>query len=145
MRQPWSWYLRRAREASLIDKQYASSHLEQWLGLETGVLARRYVPDPSLDAQTDQRLKEILALQWDLTARRPTNMPEIRLLVNTAQMAAVLAYRYLADRDPYWLDLASGFADYVVSRQYPDGNYDNYTTVAYPVKAVMTVMAVETN
>jgi hypothetical protein len=143
VRRPWSWYLRRAREASLIDKQYASSHLEQWLGLETGVLARRYVPDASLDAQTDKRLKEILDLQWDLTARRPTNMPKIRLLVNTAQMAGVLAYRYLSDEDPHWLDLASGFADYVVSRQYPDGNYDNYTTVAYPVKAVMTVMAVE--
>ena len=44
VRQPWSWYLRRAREASLVDKQYASSHLEQWLGLETDVLARRYLP-----------------------------------------------------------------------------------------------------
>src|ERR1700733_2972082 len=143
VRRPWSWYLRRAREASLTDKQYASSHLEQWLGLETGVLARRYVPDASLDAQTDKRLKEILDLQWDLMARRPTNMPKIRLLVNTAQMAGILAYRYLSDQDPHWLDLASGFADYVVSRQYPDGNYDNYTTVAYPVKAVMTVMAVE--
>jgi hypothetical protein len=143
VRQPWSWYLRRAREASLVDKQYASSHLEQWLGLQTGVLARRYLPDPSLDAQTDKRLREILNLQWDLKTRRPTNMPEIRLLVNTAQMASVVAYRYLADRDPYWLDLASGFADYVVSRQDPDGNYHNYTTVAYPVKCVMTVMAVE--
>jgi hypothetical protein len=29
VRRPWSWYLRRAREASLFDKQYASSHLEQ--------------------------------------------------------------------------------------------------------------------
>jgi hypothetical protein len=143
VRRPWSWYLQRARESSLIDKQYASSHLEQWLGLETGVLARRYVPNASLDAQTDERLKEILHLQWDLTTKRPTNMPKIRLLVNTAQMAGILAYRYLSDKDPHWLDLASGFADYVVSRQYPDGNYDNYTTVAYPVKSVMTVMAVE--
>jgi hypothetical protein len=143
VRQPWSWYLRRAREASLVDMQYASSHLEQWLGLQTGVLARRYLPDPSLDTQTDKRLREILNLQWDLKTKRPTNMPEIRLLVNTAQMASVVADRYLADRDPYWLDLASGFADYVVSRQDADGNYHNYTTVAYPVKCVMTVMAVE--
>jgi hypothetical protein len=143
VRQPWSWYLRRAREASLVDKQYASSHLEQWLGLQTGVLARRYLPDPSLDSQTDKRLREILNLQWDLKTKRPTDMPEIRFLVNTAQMASVVAYRYLSDRDPYWLDLASGFADYVVSRQDSDGNYNNYTTVAYPVKCVMTVMAIE--
>ena len=58
-------------------------------------------------------------------------------------MAGLLAYRYRSDQDPYWLDLASGFADYAVSRQDPDGNYNNYTTVAYPVKSVMTVMAVE--
>ncbi len=143
VRQPWSWYLRRAREASLIDKQYASSHLEQWLGLQTGALARRYLPDPSLDSQTDRRLKEVLSLQWDLKTKRPTNMPEIRLLVNTAQMASVVADRYLADRDSYWLDLASGLADYVVSRQDANGNYHNYTTVAYPVKCVMQVMAIE--
>jgi hypothetical protein len=143
VRHPWSWYLRRAREAVLVDKQYASSHLEQWLGLETGVLARLHLPEPALDAETDQRLKEILALQWDLETKRPTNMPEIRLLINTAQMAGVAAFRHRADHDPYWLDLASGFADYVVSRQDPDGNYHNYTTVAYPVKSVMTVMAVE--
>jgi hypothetical protein len=143
VRHPWSWYMRRAREASLVDKQYASSHLEQWLGLETGVLARYYLPDPPLDAQSDKRLKEILNLQWDLHTKRPTNIPPIRLLSSTAQMAGLLAYRYMSDEDPQWLDLASGFADYAVSRQRPDGNYNNYTTVAYPVKSVMTVMAAE--
>jgi hypothetical protein len=143
VRHPWSWYMKRAREASLVDKQYASSHLEQWLGLETGVLARYYLPDPSLDAQSDKRLKEILNLQWDLSTKRPTNIPSIRLLSSTAQMAGLLAYRFMSDQDPQWLDLASGFADYAVSRQWPDGNYNNYTTVAYPVKSVMTVMAAE--
>jgi hypothetical protein len=143
VRKPWSWYMKQAREASLIDKQYASSHLEQWLGLETDVLARLYLPDPSLDAQTDKRLKEILNLQWDLKTKRPTAIPPIRRLINTAQMAGLLAYRYRSDEDPYWLDLASGFADYAVSRQEADGNYNNYTTVAYPVKSVMTVMAAE--
>ncbi len=143
VRQPWSWYMRRAREDTLVNKQYASSHLEQWLGLETDVLARLYLPDPSVDAQTDKRLKEILSLQWDLKTKQPTNIIKQRLLINTAQMAGLLAYRYMSDQDPYWLDLASGFADYAVSRQGPDGNYSNYTTVAYPVKSVMTVMAVE--
>jgi hypothetical protein len=143
VRQPWSWYMRQARADTLVNKQYASSHLEQWLGLETDVLARLYLPDPSVDAQTDKRLKEILSLQWDLKTKLPTDIPPIRKLINTAQMAGVLAYRYMSDQDPYWLDLASGFADYAVSRQGPDGNYSNYTTVAYPVKSVMTVMAVE--
>ncbi len=144
VRHPWSWYMIQARKESLVNKQYASSHLEQWLGLETDALARIYLPDAELDAQTDKRLKEILHLQWNLTTKTPSNIPiKVRYLVNTAQMAGILAYRYMADRDPYWLDLASGFADYVVSLQWPDGNYDNYTSVAYPVKSVMTVMAAE--
>src|ERR1035438_3059431 len=67
----------------------------------------------------------------------------MRHLVNTAQMAAVLAWRYRSDRDPYWLDLASGFADYVVARQAANGDYDKYTVVACPVKAILTVMAAE--
>ena len=144
VRHPWSWYMIQARKESLVHKQYASSHLEQWLGLETDALARLYVPDADLDAQTDKRIKEILSLQWDLTTKTPSNIPiKYRYLVNTAQMAGVLAYRYMADKDPFWIDLASGFADYVVSLQWPDGNYDNYTSVAYPVKSVMTVMAAE--
>lgn len=144
VRNHWSWYMVQARKESLVHKQYASSHLEQWLGLETDALARLYLPDPALDAQTDKRLKEILNLQWNLATKTPSNIPiKVRYLVNTAQMAGIVAYRYMADRDPYWLDLASGFADYVVSLQWPDGNYDNYTSVAYPVKSVMTVMAAE--
>ena len=144
VRHPWSWYMIQARKESLVHKQYASSHLEQWLGLETDALAQFYLPDPDLDAQTDKRLKEILNLQWNLATKTPSNIPiKVRYLVNTAQMAGILAYRYMAGRDPYWLDLASGFADYVVSLQWPDGNYDNYTSVAYPVKSVMTVMAAE--
>jgi hypothetical protein len=39
VRRPWSWYLREGREDTLLNKQYASSHLEQWLGLETDALA----------------------------------------------------------------------------------------------------------
>jgi hypothetical protein len=144
VRRPWSWYINQARKDSLVNKQYASSHDEQWLGLETDVLARRYLPDATLDVQTDQRLKEILNLQWDLKTKKPSNMPhKYRLLANTAQMAGILAYRYMADGDTYWLDLASGFADYVVSRQWADGNYDNYTVICYPVKSVMMVMAAE--
>ena len=138
------WYMIQARKESLVNKQYASSHLEQWLGLETGVLARLYLPNEELDAQTDKRLKEILNLQWDLVTKKPSNIPhKYRYLINTTQMAGLLAYRYTSDRDPYWLDLASGFADYALSRQSADGNYDNYTVITYPVKSVMTVMAAE--
>ena len=146
VRQPWSWYMSQARKESLRNKQYASSHLEQWLGLTTGALARRHLPDPVLDVQTDQRLREILAAQWDLEKKTVKNIPHgYRHFANTAQMTGLLAYRYMADQDSYWLNLASGFADYCVGRQSPGGNYGDYTAVPYPAKSILLVAQAEKN
>jgi len=146
VRQPWSWYMNQARKESLHHKQYASTHLEQWLGLTTGALARRHLPDAELDKQTDQRLREILDCQWDLEKKTVKNMPSgYRHLSNTAQMAGLLAYRYMADKDPYWLNLASGFADYCLLQQSPAGNFRDYTSVFYPVKSILLVAQIEKN
>ena len=144
VRQPWSWYMNQARKESLHHRQYASSHLEQWLGLTTGALARRHLPDAELDKQTDQRLREILGCQWDLDKMCVKNIPhKYRHFANTAQMAGLLAYRYLADRDPYWISLASGFANYCIQRQRPNGNLSDYTSVFYPAKSILLVAQIE--
>jgi hypothetical protein len=146
VRQPWSWYMNQARKESLRHPQYASSHLEQWLGLTTGALTRRHLPDPELDKQTDQRLREILNSQWDLEKKTVKNIPHgYRYFANTAQMAGLLAQRYMADKDPYWLNLASGFADYCIRFQLPDGNLSNYTSVFYPAKSILLVAQAEKN
>lgn len=146
VRQPWSWYMNQARKESIHHKQYASSHLEQWLGLTTGALARRHLPDAQLDKQTDQRLREILDCQWDLEKKTVKNIAHYsRHLPNTAQMAGLLAYRYLADKDPYWLNLASGFADNCILQQSPAGNFRDYTSVFYPVKSILLVAQIEKN
>ena len=146
VRKPWSWYMNQARKESIHHKQYASSHLEQWLGLTTGALARRHLPDAELDKQTDQRLKEILDCQWDLEKKTVKNIPHgYRHFANTAQMVGLLAYRYMADKDPYWLNLASGFADYCISKQSPAGNYGEYTSVFYPAKSILLLAQAEKN
>jgi len=149
--QPWSWYMKQARKEAIHHRQFASSHLEQWLGLTSGVNAQRHLPDAKEDALMDKCLMDILNCQWDLVKKEPKNIPnKSRSMSNTAQMAGLLAYRYLADHDIKWLDLASGFADYVVSCQHPSGFYARYpgdktvyTSVFYPAKSVMEVMAAE--
>lgn len=146
VRRPWSWYMNQARKESLRHKQYASSHLEQWLGLTTGVLARLRLPDAQLDPQSDQRLREILACQWNLEKKTVKNIAHAyRHFSNTAQMAGLLSYRYRVDHDPYWLDLASGFASFCGGRQSGDGNYVNYTSVFYPAKSILLVAQAEKN
>lgn len=148
---PYSWYMKKARSAAIHDAQRASSHLEQWLGLTSGVNASRFVPNPEEDAIMDAQLMKVLDLQWDLEKKIPDNMPHsYRLMSNTAQMSGLLAYRYLKDNETHWLDWASGLADYVVTCQSPEGYYKPfpsediiYTSVFYPAKSLMEVMAVE--
>jgi hypothetical protein len=149
--QPWSWYMQQARKEATHHRQFASSHCEQWLGLTSGVNAHRHLPDQADDAKIDTRLMEILNCQWDLQKKIPTNIPHhSRYMSNTAQMMGILASRYLADHDVKWLELASGFADYVVACQSPEGFYGKfpgdkqvYTSVFYPAKSMMEVMAAE--
>jgi len=149
--QPYSWYMGKAREAAILNGQHASSHLEQWLGLTSGVNAARHIPDVSKDAIMDAQLMKVLDLQWNLKNKVPKNIPHSsRYMSNTAQMAGILAFRYLKEKDIKWLEWASGFADYVVTCQSSEGYYKPnpksvtiYTSVFYPAKSMMEVMAAE--
>jgi hypothetical protein len=147
----YSWYMDKARDAAIKNGQKASSHLEQWLGLTSGVNAARHIPNVSKDAIMDAELMKVLALQWDLEKKEPKNIPHsYRYMSNTAQMAGILAYRYLKEKDIKWLEWASGFADYVLKCQSPEGYYRPnmnlstiYTSVLYPAKSIMEVIAAE--
>ncbi len=147
----YSWYMDKARDAAIKNGQKASSHLEQWLGLTSGVNAARHIPNANKDAIMDAELMKVLALQWDLEKKEPKNIPHpYRFMSNTAQMAGILAYRYLKEKDIKWLEWASGFADYVITCQSTDGYFTPstqyktiYTSVFYPAKSIMEVMAAE--
>jgi hypothetical protein len=99
----------------------------------------------------EAQLMKVLDLQWDLKNSVPDNIPHYyRYMSNTAQMAGLLSYRYFKDRDTRWLNWSSGLADYVLSCQTPEGYYKPdptddviYTSVFYPAKSIMEVMAAE--
>lgn len=61
-------------------------------------------------------------------------------------MLSLLVARYLATGDLKSLEMASEFAEYLLSRQHKDGYYGgygmaNYNAVLYPTKALMELMA----
>lgn len=148
---PYSWYMANARTEAIRNGQHASSHLEQWLGLSSGVHASQYIPNPEEDMIMEAQLMKILALQWDLEKKVPLNIPHAsRYMSNTAQMAGLLAEKYLINKDSKWLEIASGFADYVLTCQTSEGYYKPhpnqntiYTSVFYPAKSLMIVMSAE--
>lgn len=146
---PFSYYLASARKASIKNGQYASSHLEQWLGLHSGLLSRRYIPDKKEDEKVYDRLNTIFSLQWDNMKPNAT-IHHYRYMSNTAQMASVMTDRYQCDNDIKYLEIACGLVDYVLTCQSETGYFISepdsnsiYTTIFYPAKSIMEVMEEE--
>ncbi len=144
-RLPWSWYLKQARANAVSKPQKASSHTESWYGLFSGYLARRYFPEPGLDAAIDAKYAELAPLMYDLNKMAPTSWQD--RIQNHACWASLLVDRYEATGDLPTLEFAAAMADFLIAKQTPDGAYRNgrthYTCVVYIAKSIMEVMAAE--
>jgi len=141
---PFSWYLLRAREASLKYQQKASSHIEGAYGFFSAFLGRKYFPDPALDETLDARFQEVLALLYD-DKMQPGIYPE--RIQNSAGYCSLLVDRYEATGDRQSLEKAVLLADFIISRQKADGGFYNrtthFTSVIYIAKSIMELMRVE--
>lgn len=142
-RQHFSWYMDKARKASVVLQQYPSTHLENWLGLHSGLLARKYSEDPTVDKAIEERLNSILNLQWDNETHIPKLMYEHRKLANTAQMISVLVDAYEATKKIYYLEKARSLATIIMTFQYENGDYAKYSAIFYPVKSMMELIIAE--
>ncbi len=142
-RQHFSWYMDKAREASVKYQQYPSTHLENWLGLHSGLLARKYSKDALLDKAIEERLNTILNLQWDKETHIPKLMYEHRKLANSAQMISVLVDAYEATKNIYYLEKARGLATILMTFQFENGDYAKYSAIFYPVKSMMELIIAE--
>ncbi|WP_303318327.1 hypothetical protein Q4Q34_10510 [Flavivirga abyssicola] len=142
-RQNYSWYLDKARDASVVYEQYAASHLENWLGLHSGLLAQKYSKKPEVDKAIEERLNTILSLQWDEDTNVPKFMYEMRKVANTAQMISVLVDAYEATKNIYYLERARGLATILMTFQYENGDYADYSAIFYPVKSMMELIIAE--
>ncbi len=142
-RNPYSWYMDKARSAAVFNTQYAGSHLENWLGLHSGLLARKYTQNAEEDASIEERLNIILSLQWDETTGVPKFMYEMRKLANTAQMVSVLVDAYEATENMKYLEKARQLATIVMAFQEENGDYLDYTAIFYPAKSMMELVLAE--
>lgn len=145
VRQPWSWYLDRARAEAVAKPQKASSHTESWYGLFPAFSARRLMPDAAMDAQAEAKFQEIMPLMYDMAKMTPSSWKD--RIQNHACMAGLLAERYAATKDLKDLEFAAALCDFLGTKQGKDGAYRNghthYTSVVYIGKSIMEVMAQE--
>ncbi|AZA83749.1 hypothetical protein C1637_14085 [Chryseobacterium lactis] len=143
--QNYSDYIKSARRAAIKYAQIASSHTEGWYGLFSGYIAKEKFPEAAEDQKIDEKFNEIYPLMYDSITNIPVHFME--RIQNHAMMAALFAQKYKASKDIRDLKRASDLADYILSKQSPDGAYRNghthYTSVIYIAKAIMEVMEQE--
>ncbi|MEI6788962.1 MAG: hypothetical protein WCL49_10850 [bacterium] len=145
VRHPWSWYLKQARVEALAKPQKATSHTESWYGLFSCFLAQYHFADRALDEQAQAKFREIWPLMYDMGKMCPTSWHD--RIQNHACAAGLMAARYRATGDIRDLEFAAALADFILTKQTPDGAYRNhathYTSVIYIGKSLMEVMAEE--
>jgi hypothetical protein len=154
VRPSWSWYLKQARvEALRLTPRADTSTIdgyscESYYSLLGFYLAAKHFPDPAIDSKGDGLLEKVLArLFREKDGKRFSGNAE--RITNGEFMISLLVKRYEATGDLKSLEMANEFAEYLLSRQHKDGYYGgygmaNYNAVLYPAKAIMELMAAET-
>lgn len=145
VRYSWSDYIKGARQAALDYPQKASSHTESWYGFLPSYIAKAYFPDAETDAKVEDLFNEVFPLMYDTETFIPTS--EHNRIQNHSMMASLFALRYKASKNIQDLFAASALADFLMSKQSPDGAYRSgrvhYTSVIYIAKSIMEVMELE--
>lgn len=144
--QPWSWCLRRAREAAWKYKQKATSHAESWYGFYSAFIAARIFPETNLDARLDQRFEQLFTMLHDTVSMVPKYYKS--RIQNTSTTIGLLVKRYEAYHRIADLDRASRLADWLINfSQAKNGAYMNgrtvYTAVIYVAKSIMELYEAE--
>lgn len=148
VRQPWSWYASKGREAAVAMPQKASTHIESWMGCFSAFLARKHFPNAALDSQAEANFREILPLMFDVEKGEPLIEPG--RVQNTAGMIALLTDLYQVTGQLADLELAARLADWLMQSQDETGAYranyghgSHYTSVIYLAKYMLELALVE--
>jgi hypothetical protein len=147
VRKPWSWYLQKARLASIKYTQKASYNSENWYGFYSAYLAQQYFPDSILNKKTDDRFALAMSLLYD-TAKNYLPIQNVRRIQNHSTTIGILTDKYKVEKNIKDLKNAASLADWIIMHaQSADGAYRNgkvhYTSVVYIAKSIMELMVEE--
>lgn len=153
VRNPWDWYLDRARSEAERCPQKASSHIESWYGYTSSFIAARYIPKKDID----QRHVERFDYLYDLLHK--DDVPQIipNRVQNTTGTIDLLNLKYKAHKNIEDLKKACRLADWLIDySQEADGSFRNnlgkakgdpngviYTSVIYMAKSMLDLSLTE--
>lgn len=147
IRQPWRWYLERARIEGLRVKPTKTHHAECIYPFFSYFLAKKHFPDADLDAKCENVFQHYFPQHYDPVAKKLKVDWRIQ---DTAVWAGVLADRFAVTGNQEDLEHASFLVDFLIhQKQGKDGGFyahkskTHYTSVIYLAKSIMEVMKEE--
>lgn len=149
VRQPWSWYMKNARDFVARNQPLFSNSCETFYGYYTAFLASRYFPDPGKDEPLRQRFDRTLPLIIDTTTWIPNPDALPHRIQNFSALMGMLVDLWEATGSRPYLEKAAHIADYLCSDriQGPDGAYrsrgTHYTAVIYTAKSMLELANAE--
>ena len=148
--QPWSWYLRRARDFVAAHPPGFGSSCETFYGYYPAFLGARHFPDPRADSLLQARFLRDLPLMIDTLNGRPRSEEVLPWRVqNFSTLMGQLVDLWEATSNRRALTFASRIGDYLLSEevQAPDSAYRargvHYSAVIYPAKSLFELADAE--
>ncbi|TKG89236.1 hypothetical protein EYV94_25935 [Puteibacter caeruleilacunae] len=139
-REPWSWYLDRARNESLKCKPTSTHHAECFYPFYSYFLARKHLPNKEVDKQAEEIFQKLF---FELFDPETKEMRDGKFRIqDAATMIGVLADRYQVTNDITDMENAAGLVEFLMRKQREDGGFYSghnvhYTSVIYLAKSIM--------
>ena len=149
VRQPWSWYMKNARDFVARNQPIFSNACETFYGYYTAFLTAKYFPDPEKDQALQRRFDRTLPLIIDTTTWIPNPDALPHRIQNFSALMGMLVDLWEATGSRPYLEKAAHIADYLCSDriQGPDGAYrsqgTHYTAVIYTAKSMLELANAE--
>ncbi len=149
VREPWSWYLDRARNFVAAHPPFMSEACETYYGYYTAFLGAYYLPDKTRDFGVIKRFERSVSKIIDSKTGLPQPNALPKRVQNFSSLIGILEDLWRLTGDDNQLELAAKIADYLCSdsMQWRDGSYrcgsTHYTAVIYPAKSMFELAAAE--
>ncbi len=145
---PWSWYMKNARDFVAKYPPIFSNSCETFYGYYTAFLASRHFPD-SQDRALEDRFNRTLNQFIDTVNWTPNEACQPDRVQNFSSLIGMLVDLWESTGNLAYLEKASKVADYLCTEriQADDGSYRSkgvhYTAVIYPAKSMLELAAAE--
>ncbi len=149
VRKSWEFYLKGASKEAYNKPQKASTHTESWYGYFSIFLAQKHYGNAKTLEKALLNFNEVMPLCFDYENAKPKFA--VNRIQNVSAFISLLVDVYETDKTANlsYLYLASKFADFLMTKQTPDGAYrrdkTHYTCVIYVAKSMLELVKAEEN